>query len=142
MKVSDCRKHQQSNKIVSRPISRAKKKAKKKTCSSRWRLWKMKDREESSGSSGSTKNNPNGEHEQPREINIRPFSSVPSSPRNASSKYDFVKVSNFFFCFFFAILHQKVFEFMVFFLIQQILSGEGMAWRCRSLLCSVSFLSL
>lgn len=52
----------------------------------------MKDREESSGSSGSTKNNPNGEHEQPREINIRPFSSVPSSPRNASSKYDFVKV--------------------------------------------------
>ncbi|RID72364.1 hypothetical protein BRARA_C04258 [Brassica rapa] len=52
----------------------------------------MKDREESSGSSGSTTNNPNGEHEPPREINIRPFSSVPSSPRNASSKYDFVKV--------------------------------------------------
>ncbi|ESQ31790.1 hypothetical protein EUTSA_v10004229mg [Eutrema salsugineum] len=50
----------------------------------------MKDREESSGSSRST-NNPNGEDE-PREINIRPFSSVPSSPRNASSKYDFVKV--------------------------------------------------
>ncbi|CAH8353949.1 unnamed protein product [Eruca vesicaria subsp. sativa] len=52
----------------------------------------MKDREESSGSSGSASNNPNGEHEPPREINIRPFSSVPSSPRNASSKYDFVKV--------------------------------------------------
>lgn len=52
----------------------------------------MKDREESSGSSGSTTTNkPNGDHE-PREINIRPFSSVPSSPRNASSKYDFVKV--------------------------------------------------
>ncbi|XP_010523142.1 PREDICTED: uncharacterized protein LOC104801525 [Tarenaya hassleriana] len=33
----------------------------------------------------------NGENEG-REINIRSFSSVPSSPRNASSKYDFVKV--------------------------------------------------
>ncbi|EOA13367.1 hypothetical protein CARUB_v10026404mg [Capsella rubella] len=58
----------------------------------------MKDREESSSSSSGTSrnnNNPNGiingEHE-PREINIRSFSSVPSSPRNASSKYDFVKV--------------------------------------------------
>ncbi|XP_018480812.1 uncharacterized protein LOC108851839 isoform X2 [Raphanus sativus] len=52
----------------------------------------MKDREESSGSSGSTTTNkPNGDHEH-QEINIRPFSSVPSSPRNASSKYDFVKV--------------------------------------------------
>ncbi|KAL1215058.1 hypothetical protein V5N11_007639 [Cardamine amara subsp. amara] len=47
----------------------------------------MKDREESSGSSG----NASGINE-PREINIRSFSSVPSSPRNASSKYDFVKV--------------------------------------------------
>ncbi|KAJ0259346.1 hypothetical protein HA466_0057160 [Hirschfeldia incana] len=54
----------------------------------------MKDREESSGSSGSTTNKPNGDHEPPREINIRPFSSVPSSPRNASSKYDFVKIPN------------------------------------------------
>uniref|UniRef100_A0A1J3HKJ8 2-phosphoglycerate kinase n=1 Tax=Noccaea caerulescens TaxID=107243 RepID=A0A1J3HKJ8_NOCCA len=51
----------------------------------------MKDREESSSSSRTTTNNPKEEHE-PREINIRPFSSVPSSPRNASSKYDFVKV--------------------------------------------------
>ncbi|CAD5335536.1 unnamed protein product [Arabidopsis thaliana] len=57
----------------------------------------MKDREESSSSSSSmTTKNPNGiinngEHE-PRDINIRSFSSVPSSPRNASSKYDFVKV--------------------------------------------------
>jgi hypothetical protein len=58
---------------------------------------KMKDREESSSSSSSMttkKTNGiinNGEHE-PRDINIRSFSSVPSSPRNASSKYDFVKV--------------------------------------------------
>ncbi|CAN8264787.1 unnamed protein product [Cochlearia groenlandica] len=50
----------------------------------------MKHIDESSGSSRTT-NNPNDEHEL-REINIRPFSSVPSSPRNASSKYDFVKV--------------------------------------------------
>ncbi|XP_010483815.1 PREDICTED: uncharacterized protein LOC104762260 [Camelina sativa] len=51
----------------------------------------MKDRGEESSSGSSRTNNNNGEHE-PREINIRSFSSVPSSPRNASSKYDFVKV--------------------------------------------------
>ncbi|KFK27902.1 hypothetical protein AALP_AA8G444900 [Arabis alpina] len=51
----------------------------------------MKDKEESSSGSSRNPNGINDEHDH-REINIRPFSSVPSSPRNASSKYDFVKV--------------------------------------------------
>ncbi|XP_010443966.1 PREDICTED: uncharacterized protein LOC104726733 isoform X2 [Camelina sativa] len=50
----------------------------------------MKEDRGEESSSGSSRTN-NGENE-PREINIRSFSSVPSSPRNASSKYDFVKV--------------------------------------------------
>lgn len=87
----------------------------------------MKDREESSsGSSMTATSNPNGiingEHEpredingehEHRELNIRSFSSVPSSPRNASSKYDFVKV-----CFFLSYCgvfdSSSLFEFLIF----------------------------
>ena len=81
----------------------------------------MKDREESSSSSSSMttkKTNGiinNGEHE-PRDINIRSFSSVPSSPRNASSKYDFVKVRFFFrFGWFLILLLFQISDFFFFF---------------------------